>query len=114
MTIDPSAAPANRLEVWIVEDSDMLRGALAALIDEQPDMRCGLAVDCCEDFLAALDQDGVPDIVLMDVGLPGKSGIEGISEVASVSPATKTVVLTVHGEDDKVFDAIRPALRATC
>lgn len=104
---DPGAGPRQVLDVWVVEDNDMLRRSLAALIDEQPDMRCALAVDCCEDFLVALDQDAAPDIVLMDVGLPGRSGIDGIAAIASASPATKTVVLTVHGEDEQVFEAIR-------
>jgi DNA-binding NarL/FixJ family response regulator len=42
----------------------------------------------------------------MDLGLPGKSGIEGIARVQSQSPATKVIVLTIHEEDEKVFEAI--------
>jgi DNA-binding NarL/FixJ family response regulator len=94
------------LEVWLVEDSAMLRGALGELIDRQEDMRCALSVGDCEGFLAALDAGGVPDIVLMDIGLPGKSGIDGISRLHSQSPASKAIVLTIHAEDDKVFAAI--------
>jgi len=96
----------DRLTVWIVEDNPMLRRHLAALVDEQPGMACGLAVESCEDFLAALEEDRVPDVVLMDLGLPGKSGTEGIVHIQSLSPATKVIVLTIHEEDEKVFDAI--------
>lgn len=96
----------EELDVWVVEDSAMLRGALAELIDNQPDMRCGLAADCCEDFLAALDSGGVPDVVLMDIGLPDRSGIEGVARLHSLSPTSKVIILTIHAEDDKVFEAI--------
>jgi DNA-binding NarL/FixJ family response regulator len=93
-------------DVWIVEDSRVLRESLEDLINQQSDLRCSLAVDSCEDFVAALDGGAVPDIVLMDIGLPGRSGIEGVTYISSVSPVTKVVILTIHGEDDKVFDAI--------
>lgn len=84
----------------------MLRESLAELVSQQPDMRCTLAVDSCEDLVAALDGDAVPDIVLMDIGLPGRSGIDGVLRLSSISPATKVVILTIHGEDDQVFEAI--------
>jgi DNA-binding NarL/FixJ family response regulator len=104
---DPGASPpAEALEVWLVEDSAMLRGALGELIDRQPDMRCALAVGDCESFLTALDAGGAPDVVLIDIGLPGRSGIDGISRLHSQSPASKAIVLTIHAEDDKVFAAI--------
>lgn len=93
------------LDVWIVEDHRLLRKNLAELIDEQPGMKCGWALECCEDFLACL-RDDVPDVVLMDLGLPGLSGIEGIRRAQSISPATKVIVLTIHEEDEKVFQAI--------
>jgi DNA-binding NarL/FixJ family response regulator len=96
----------DKTEIWIVEDSGMLRETLAELVDEQADMRCALAVDCCEDLFAALEAGDVPDIVLMDIGLPGRSGIEGVARVASVSPASQVLILTIHDEDEKVFEAL--------
>lgn len=96
----------HSLAVWVVEDNRMLRESLADLLNEQPDMRCPLAVGTCGDFLAALDLDKPPDIVLMDIGLPDASGIEGVGRISSISPASKVIILTIHAEDDKVFDAI--------
>jgi len=101
-----SSAPHTPLAVWVVEDNRMLRESLADLLNEQPDMRCPLAVGTCADFLAALDLDKPPDIVLMDIGLPDASGIEGVARIHSVSPASKVIILTIHAEDEKVFDAI--------
>jgi DNA-binding NarL/FixJ family response regulator len=96
----------DRLTVWIVEDNRLLRRNLAELVNEQPDMDCELAVESCEEFLAALEGESVPDIVLMDLALPGLNGIEGLARLHTVSPATKAIVLTIHEEDEKVFEAI--------
>jgi DNA-binding NarL/FixJ family response regulator len=96
----------SKLDIWVVEDHDVLRDSLEDLLDRQVDMRCGLAVATCEEFVAALDEGRAPDMVLMDLGLPGRSGIDGIVHAASRSPATKIIVLTIHGEDEKVFEAI--------
>jgi DNA-binding NarL/FixJ family response regulator len=96
----------ERLTVWIVEDNRLLRENLAELVNEQPDMECLLAVESCEEFLAALEEGAVPDVVLMDLGLPGSSGTEGLTRLHTVSPATRAIVLTIHEEDEKVFEAI--------
>lgn len=103
--VSREAAP-HGLAVWVVEDNRILRESLADLLNEQSDMSCPLAVGTCGDFLAALDLDEPPDIVLMDIGLPDASGIEGVARISSVSPASKVIILTIHAEDDKVFDAI--------
>ncbi len=97
---------SDRLTVWIVEDNRLLRENLAELVNEQPDLECPLAVESCEEFLAALDQGEVPDVVLMDLGLPGASGTEGLVRLHTISPATKAIVLTIHEEDEKVVEAI--------
>jgi DNA-binding NarL/FixJ family response regulator len=94
------------VDVWLVEDNTMLRESLAELIDEQADMVCGLSVGSCEEFMTAVDAGGVPGVVLMDIGLPGRSGIDGVARLRSASPSSKVVVFTIHAEDDKVFDAI--------
>jgi DNA-binding NarL/FixJ family response regulator len=93
--------------VGLVEDHRVLRATLVRLIGEQPDMRCTVDAPCCEDLFAALDA-GVepPSIVLMDIGLPGMSGIEGLARLASLAPATRSLVFTAYEDDDKVFDAI--------
>lgn len=101
---DPLAS--TPVAVWVVEDNSMLRSGLAELLDAQGDMRCALAVGSCEELALALDAGDRPDVVLMDIGLPGRSGLEGVAMVHSRAPAAKVVILTIHAEDDKVFQAI--------
>ena len=92
--------------VWLVEDNQLLRNTLASVIDEQSDMECQVAVPSVEEMLLHLDEGLVPDIVLMDIGLPGMSGIDGIRRLRSLAPASRAVVLTVHEENQSVFDAV--------
>lgn len=107
MTRSATARPEEpEVCVWLVEDKRILRRNLATLIEEQPGMTCPLAAETCEEMLAGLDEGLIPDIVLMDIGLPGMSGIEGVRRLRSLSPGSRAIILTVHEEDEQVFDAI--------
>jgi DNA-binding NarL/FixJ family response regulator len=103
-SVAASGPPATA--VWIVEDNDLYRRSLAVALAEAPGLACPLAVGSCEEALAALDNGLLPDIVLMDIGLPGLSGIDGAKQVRSLAPACRVVMLTVHEEDEKVFAAL--------
>ena len=96
----------NCIVVWVVEDNRALRETLAELIGSQPDMRCERALPDCERVLEAVDAGEVPDVVLMDLGLPGLSGIEGIRRLHGLSPTSRVLVLTIQEDDQAVFDAI--------
>lgn len=95
------------LDVWLVEDNDLFREGVEALIGGAVGMRCSVSVRSCEEALAALESHEPPDIVLMDIGLPGASGIEGTRRFREIAPASRVLMLTVHEEDVKVFEAIR-------
>jgi DNA-binding NarL/FixJ family response regulator len=94
------------IDVWVVEDDQRFRGGLKELISTTPGMRCEDVFERCEEALQALKDKGPPQIMLVDIGLPGMSGIEGIRQMKLLSPATEFVVLTVHEERQNVFDAI--------
>ena len=92
--------------IWLVEDNDRFRTNISDLIDETVGLKCDLAVSSCEDALQHLASDAAPDILLMDIGLPGMSGIEGIRQVKSVAPSIQIIMLTVFDDNEKIFQAI--------
>ena len=57
--------------------------------------------------MAALADGAVPDVVLVDIGLPGLNGLEAVKRIKSISPSTRVVMLTVFDDHDKIFRAIR-------
>ena len=92
--------------IWLVEDNDRFRANIRDLINESPGLACDLAIPSCEEALARLDAEPAPDIVLMDIGLPGLDGIEGIRRVKSIAPSVQVIMLTVFDDSDKIFRAI--------
>ena len=94
------------VSVWIVEDNETLREIITDFINQADGMQCTLAVEACEDALEALERDQVPQVVLMDLGLPGMSGQDGIRHIKAISPSSQIIVLTVHEDEDRVFEAI--------
>ena len=95
-----------KIEAWLIEDNDRFRRNIKELIDESPGMSCELAVASCEDALAALDSRAAPDIVLMDIGLPGIDGIQGITKVKAIAPSVQVIMLTAFDDNEKIFQAI--------
>jgi DNA-binding NarL/FixJ family response regulator len=93
--------------VWIVEDEPTFRQSLRDVLIQQNDIECSHVFSCCEDALTVLQKGDPPDIILIDIGLPGMSGIDGIAKMKDLSPGTEFIVLTIHEEDQKVFEAIR-------
>jgi DNA-binding NarL/FixJ family response regulator len=94
------------ITVWVVEDHALYRRSTAAVLGEAEGVCCPVAVASCEEALAALDDGDLPEIVLMDIGLPGMNGIEGARAIRARAPSARVVMLTVHEEDEQVFEAI--------
>ncbi|HEX7613947.1 MAG TPA: response regulator transcription factor [Thermoanaerobaculia bacterium] len=100
----PTGAPAPLL-VGLVEDDDLVREGLRVLIDGSPGFHCVGAWPSVEDALAALPAD-VPDVLLMDIQLPGLSGTEGVRLVRERHPAVEVLMLTVLAERARIFESI--------
>jgi DNA-binding NarL/FixJ family response regulator len=92
--------------LWIVEDHAAFRRTLVRVLNAEADLQCSRDFDSCEKLFLALAQPEVPDLILLDVGLPGMSGIEGIRLIKERAPKALVVILTVFEDDDKVFQAI--------
>lgn len=93
------------IRVAITEDNNTIREGLAVLINGTPGYSCVGAYSDCESFLAKLDSLSV-DVVLMDIGLPGMSGIEGISKAKKIKPDLNILMLTVYEDSNTVFKAL--------
>ena len=91
--------------VAVVEDHDDLRNSLAMLLKSMPGYSCVGPYQSCEDLLGELESAG-PDVVLMDIGLPGINGIEGVKRVKARRPDTKILMLTIYEDDAHLFEAI--------
>jgi DNA-binding NarL/FixJ family response regulator len=94
--------------VWLIEDNASLRRSVARVVDRVPGFRAAAMFQRCEDALAALAAPGAepPAIVLLDVGLPGMSGLDGIGRLKAAAPRALVVVLTVFEDDEKIYRAI--------
>jgi DNA-binding NarL/FixJ family response regulator len=96
---------ANAIRIVLIEDQRRTREGLAALIGGSAGMAVVGQYDCGEDALArAADQR--PDVVLLDLGLPGIPGTEVVTRLRAILPEVPILVLTVHGEDHHVFEAL--------
>jgi DNA-binding NarL/FixJ family response regulator len=93
------------IRVALVEDDGAVRELLAALLDADPDIEVVGAWADCESALGPL-LARPPDVVLMDIHLPGMSGIEGIKRLRAGAPDTDILVLTILEKDDIVFSAL--------
>jgi len=91
--------------VAIIEDRTRTREAIQALIDGTPGYRCAGSFGSMEVALEAIDRD-MPRVVLLDIGLPGMSGIDGIRLLKERHPEMLLVMLTVFDDDRRIFEAI--------
>jgi DNA-binding NarL/FixJ family response regulator len=100
----PIAATAP-LRVALIEDRREIRAGLSALIGGTEGFTCTDAFASVEEALPALGARA-PDVVLVDIGLPGMSGIEGLRILRGRHPDLPLLMLTVYDDDERIFDAL--------
>jgi DNA-binding NarL/FixJ family response regulator len=96
---------AASLKVGIIEDQPKIREGLRALIDGTDGYLCVGAFGSMEEALAKVAHE-LPDVLLVDIGLPGMSGIEGTRRLKDSHPALAVLMLTVYDDDRRIFDAM--------
>ncbi len=94
------------IRVAIVEDNEALRKSLESLFNNTDGMKCVLSLNNLLNVVSELGKT-MPDIILMDIGLPHISGIEGVSTIQSVYPKIQVLMFTVFEDEENIFDAIR-------
>lgn len=105
-TAHPMEVITEPLSVWIIEDDEWFASQLSRLIGLSEAFTCPSMFRSCEPALEKLLTDDPPDIILMDIGLPGMNGIEGIKRIRAMTPEVKTVMLTVFEDSNSIVQAI--------
>lgn len=94
------------IDIGIVEDNIKIRDLIQKFLNMQEDMRLNLAVDSVEEMLKLLEGGEQPDVLLMDIQLPGMSGIEGIKIIKHKYPEIEIIMLTIYHDSHKIFDSL--------
>ncbi len=96
----------GKIRILIADDHAIVREGLKTLIESEADMvLAGEASDGVE--LVSLARDLQPDVILVDLMMPRKSGLEAIREIMNEKPDARILVLTSFADDDKVFPAVK-------
>ena len=94
------------IKVAIVEDDEQVRENLATLIGGNPGFECAGTYSSGEQVLAEWPRRP-PDVVLMDIHLPGMSGVECVRQLKTMAPEIHVVMLTVYDDSERIFQALQ-------
>jgi DNA-binding NarL/FixJ family response regulator len=95
-----------RKSVAIVEDDPQLRDQLVEILGTAPDLRCVAAFATGEEAVKQIPAQN-PDVVLMDIKLPGMSGIQCVAQLKRLNPALQIVMVTVYKDSERIFMALK-------
>ena len=98
-------ADAMPITVSIVEDNEQLRGTLARVLNRSEGFRCVSQYGDAETALEGLPRDR-PEVVLMDINLPGLNGVECTRQLKQASPRVSIIMLTVYEDTENIFNAL--------
>jgi DNA-binding NarL/FixJ family response regulator len=96
----------GKQRIFIVEDHTLLRAGLRALLSQDPDLEIVGEADNGRDAVRAIGALA-PDLVLMDLSMPGMNGIEAMMDIKRRNPDTRVLVLTIHKTDEYIHESLR-------
>jgi len=106
-TAPSSGAPGgHRIRILLVDDHAVIRQALRMLLESQPELEVVADVENGRDAVQAVERYN-PDVVLMDVVMPGLNGLEAPRQIRRASPGTRVVMLSGFVDEDQLLEALR-------
>lgn len=105
MANEEASNSARAISVAVIEDQPEIREGLCVLISLAEGFRCKGKYESMEETLTDIGKN-LPDVALVDIGLPGMSGIEGMRLLKQRHPGLLLVALTVYDDDDRIFEAL--------
>ena len=105
----PAPAPGLSfpVAVAIVEDDEHVRSLLADYLGHQPEFTCVIVCDSVEALWPELELSLPPRLVLLDISLPGQSGLQALPELRRRLPQADVLIQTMHDDPDRIFQALR-------
>ena len=100
-----SESKGETIKVAIIEDHHKFRETLEFLLNNTPGYRCISSFRSMEEALEKI-KFALPDVALVDIGLPGMSGVEGVRILKELYPSLLMVMNTVYEDDERIFDAL--------
>jgi NarL family two-component system response regulator LiaR len=97
---------SDPITVMIVDDHEMVRQGASGYLEAQPDIAVVAEAESGEEAVR-LAREHIPDVVLMDLVLPGMDGVEATRKVKDISPRTQIIVLTSYHQDEHIFPALQ-------
>lgn len=98
------------IRILVVDDHPVVREGLVAILEDQPDFEVAGAAGSAEDAVA-MARRSPPDLVLLDLELPGMDGIQAIAALRDAAPAAPVLVFTAYDTDERVLSAVRAGAR---
>lgn len=102
----PAATAADPVRVLLCDDHALFRRGLMMALEEQPGIEIVAEAENGAEAVS-MAEDFAPDVVLMDVAMPGLDGIEATRRIALFHPSARIIMLTVNSDSDELFEAIR-------
>ena len=95
------------IDIIVVEDNNLFRESLCNFINQTSGMVCNNSFTNCEDAIGSILKFNLdPNVILLDIGLPGMSGVDGIPIFNKIVPTAKIIIQTIHDDDENIFTAI--------